>query len=92
MDIISLIGSDDFIDPVLLSLKVLLFIIPALALCGIPLGVFLGRRNGWGAAAADFIVSLPLVLPPIATGFVLLVLLGRQGLLGGFFYRFSEVI
>jgi molybdate transport system permease protein len=34
-------------------------------------------------AATDFLVSVPLVFPPIATGFILLMLLGRHGPLRG---------
>ena len=68
--------------PILLSSKVVVCVLPLLAAIGIPLGYILGRRNGPGAALVDFIVSLPLVFPPIATGFILLMLFGRHGALG----------
>ncbi len=39
-----------------------------------------------GRALLDGIVHLPLVLPPVVTGYFLLVLLGRHGLIGGWLY------
>ncbi|WGM41256.1 molybdate ABC transporter permease subunit [Caulobacter sp. NIBR1757] len=42
----------------------------------------LARGRFWGRGLLDALVHLPLVLPPVATGYALLLLLGRQGLLG----------
>ena len=39
----------------------------------------------------DFVVTLPLVFPPIATGFLLLMLLGRRSFLGGLLSRVAGV-
>ena len=65
-----------------LSLKVglwatLVSVLPALAVAWL-----LARRRFWGHAALDILVHLPLVLPPVVTGYLLLLLLGRKGLLG----------
>ena len=49
---------------------------------GIALGWVLARRAFRGKAIVETIVSLPLVLPPVATGFILLRLLGRRGPIG----------
>jgi molybdate transport system permease protein len=49
---------------------------------GIALGWVLARRAFRGKAVVETIVSLPLVLPPVATGFILLRLLGRRGPIG----------
>ena len=54
-----------------------------LIVLGIPLGAWLGRSRSRLSKAVEFLVGLPLVFPPIATGFLLLSLLGRNGLLGG---------
>ncbi len=89
MEFFKLLGSSSVIEPVMLSIKILIVILPMLALFGIPIGVFLGRRTGYGAVIADFLVSIPLIFPPIATGFILLVLLGRQSLIGGFLHKVS---
>jgi molybdate transport system permease protein len=37
-----------------------------------------------GKMVIEAIISLPLVLPPVVTGYALLILLGRQGWIGGF--------
>jgi molybdate transport system permease protein len=55
-------------------------------LFGIPLAYFLARRRFWGRGLVDLLVTLPLVLPPTVTGYYLIVLLGRRGLLGAPLY------
>jgi len=56
--------------------------------CILPPGIFLAwllARKSWpGKAFVETIVALPLVLPPVATGLILLKLLGRRGALGSF--------
>lgn len=45
-------------------------------------GWFLARRQFPGKALVDGLVNLPLVMPPVATGYLLLLVLGRRGFLG----------
>jgi molybdate transport system permease protein len=52
---------------------------------GILTALVLARLRFWGKAALDAVVHLPLVLPPVVTGYVLLLLFGRRGPLGRFF-------
>lgn len=49
---------------------------------GLALGYALAQRGWFGRGWVDALVTLPLVFPPVATGFVLLLLLGRRGLVG----------
>lgn len=49
---------------------------------GILLGWLLARRSWPGKSAVETLIALPLVLPPVATGFLLLRLFGRRGPLG----------
>ena len=49
---------------------------------GIALAWLLARRPFPGRTVVETLVSLPLVLPPVATGLILLRLLGRRGPLG----------
>ncbi len=49
---------------------------------GIALAWLLARKRFPGRALVETLVSLPLVLPPVATGLLLLQLLGRRGALG----------
>jgi molybdate transport system permease protein len=44
----------------------------------------LARKNWFGKSVIETLISLPLVLPPVATGLILLKLFGRRGPLGGF--------
>ena len=46
---------------------------------GVALGVLLARKRFPGRALVETVLALPLVLPPVVTGYVLLVLFGRHG-------------
>jgi len=58
-------------------------IVPA----GVPLAWLLARRRFRGRAILEALVTMPLVVPPVATGLLLLVLFSRRGVLGGFLER-----
>jgi molybdate transport system permease protein len=49
---------------------------------GIPLAWFLARKSWPGKWLVESFVSLPLVLPPVATGLLLLKIFGRNGIVG----------
>src|SRR6516164_6029793 len=49
---------------------------------GIGLSFLLARRQFWGKSLIETFLSLPLVLPPVVTGYLLLVVLGRRGWIG----------
>ncbi|MGO8701113.1 MAG: molybdate ABC transporter permease subunit [Limisphaerales bacterium] len=49
---------------------------------GLALAWCLARRHWRGKALVETVVALPLVLPPVVTGLILLKLLGRRGLIG----------
>ncbi|MCI0749970.1 MAG: molybdate ABC transporter permease subunit [Nevskiales bacterium] len=66
-----------------LSAKVALW---STALClplGIGIGWLLARREFPGKLLLDALVQMPMVLPPVVPGYLLLLLLGTQGPLGG---------
>ena len=52
---------------------------------GLVLAWLLARREWRGKSVVETLVALPLVMPPVATGLLLLKLLGRHGPLGGWF-------
>ena len=52
---------------------------------GIIVAMLLARGSFWGKSVLDAVVHLPLVLPPVVTGFLLLISLGRKAPLGAFF-------
>ena len=49
----------------------------------------LARGRFWGKSALNLAVHLPLLMPPVVTGYLLLVLFGTQGPLGRFFAIFG---
>jgi molybdate transport system permease protein len=51
---------------------------------GIAIAWLLARKNFWGKTLLDAIVHLPLVLPPVVTGYLLLITFGRRGPVGAF--------
>lgn len=58
-------------------------IVPA----GVPLAWLLARRRFPGRAVLEALVTMPLVVPPVATGLLLLVLFSRRGMLGALLER-----
>ena len=66
----------------MLSLKVSSWSVLIILIPGIFTGWLLARRNFVGKSLLDGIIHLPLVLPPVVTGYLLLLLLGKQGAIG----------
>src|ERR1700722_17203100 len=54
---------------------------------GLGMAWLLARRDWPGKSLLETCVSLPLVMPPVATGLILLNLFGRRGSLGGWLHR-----
>jgi molybdate transport system permease protein len=79
--------SADAASAVWLSVRVAVAATLLNALLGIPLAYLLARRRFWGRGLVDLLVTLPLVLPPTVTGYYLIVLLGRRGVLGAPLYE-----
>jgi molybdate transport system permease protein len=65
-----------------LSLLVSLVAVAASLPLGIACGFFLARRQFPGKALVETLINLPLVVPPVVTGYLLLVLFGSRGPLG----------
>ncbi len=83
--------------PLLLTAKVLALAGAMQLIAGVLTGYYLTTRKTFLREVVDFLVTLPLVFPPIATGFALLMLLGRDGLLGqwlglDFIFSFKGVV
>jgi molybdate transport system permease protein len=67
---------------ILLSLRVAVIATLVATPFGIALAWLLARRDFWGKSVVDAVVHLPLVLPPVVTGYLLLLTFGRRGLVG----------
>lgn len=64
------------------ALSTLLILPPGLAMAWL-----LARFRWRGKSIVETLVALPLVMPPVATGLILLQLLGRRGPVGGWLHR-----
>jgi molybdate transport system permease protein len=51
---------------------------------GIAIAMLLARGRFWGLGLINGLVLLPLILPPVVTGYILLILFGRRGPIGSF--------
>jgi molybdate transport system permease protein len=74
------------LEALLLSLRVALVAVAISLPLGIAVAWVLARCNFPGKAVFDGIVHLPLVLPPVVVGYLLLILLGRGGVFGRWLY------
>lgn len=71
-------------QPVLLSVKVALISLVFVFFFGVAAAYVMRSFEFTGKSALEAFFALPLVLPPVVTGFVLLVLIGKQGPIGRF--------
>ena len=77
--------SPDELTAIRLSLWVAMWAMAVSLPLGVATAMLLARGKFWGKSVLNVLVHLPLVLPPVVTGYVLLLLFGRKGPLGRFF-------
>ena len=70
------------LTPLWLTLKVALLATLLAGVAGIGLGWWMAQRRFPGHALADAVLMLPMVLPPTVLGYYLIVVVGRNGVLG----------
>lgn len=77
--------------PLFLTLKVSL--VSALGFCflGVPLAYWCARRESVLSKAVLLLATLPLIFPPIALGYLLMLLLGQQGFFGSWAMRVFDM-
>ena len=76
--------SEDEWMAVRLSLRVALVAMAGSLPFGILVGLLLARGRFWGRSLLDTVVHLPLILPPVVTGYLLLLTFGRRAPIGAF--------
>jgi molybdate transport system permease protein len=59
---------------------------------GIAIGWLLARKDFWGKTVVDGLVFLPLVLPPVVTGYLLLIWFGRRAPIGAFLDHYFGIV
>lgn len=79
--------SADELDALRLSARVALWCTMLCLPAGIALAWLLAKREFRGKLLVEALVQLPMVLPPVVPGYLLLVLLGRNGPLGGWLFE-----
>ncbi len=72
-----------------LSLQVATVATAFVFVTGITVAYFLARKNFRGKELLDILFTLPLVLPPTVTGYYLIVLFGRNGIVGKIIYHWT---
>jgi molybdate transport system permease protein len=82
--LLSLAGEDW--QAVWFSLRIALLAVALSLPFGVALGWVLARRSFPGKALVETLLNLPLVLPPVVTGYFLLALLGKKGYIGAWLY------
>jgi molybdate transport system permease protein len=75
-----------------LSLRIAIVATLAALPFGIAVAWLLARKDFWGKSLLDGLVHLPLVLPPVVTGYLLLIAFGRKGLIGGFLEQHFGIV
>jgi len=74
-----------------LSFKVALWCAILVLPIAVLMGWWLARKTFRGKSLIEGFINLPLVLPPVATGFILLLLLGTKGLIGQLMYEWLGI-
>ncbi|MDD3653372.1 MAG: molybdate ABC transporter permease subunit [Desulfotomaculaceae bacterium] len=68
--------------PLILSIRVAIIATVVVTCLGVPLTRLMARREFWGKDFLEAAITLPMVLPPSVVGYGLLMLIGKNGLLG----------
>ena len=76
-----ILSEDDWIA-LAISLKVALVASAASLPLGVAVAWLLARKSFPGKSILNGLVHLPLILPPVVTGYILLILFGRKGAIG----------
>src|SRR5699024_9791921 len=76
------ISMAEFLSPIWLSLKVAFFAGIIVIILGTAAGRLLARRYFKGKAVLETVLMLPMVLPPTVVGFVLIIVFGRNSIVG----------
>lgn len=79
------------IDALLVSLKVTLTAVFMSFVIGILLARVITKHNFKLKTLIEMLLLLPMFLPPSVVGYILLILIGRKGAIGGFLYKYFDI-
>lgn len=77
---------------VALSLKVSFWATLVSLPFGVAVAYVLARYEFWGKQALNGLVHLPLILPPVVTGYILLLSFGRKGFIGALLDQYLGIV
>jgi molybdate transport system permease protein len=84
--------SPDELTAIKLSLRVGFWAMAGSLPIGLVVAMLLARGRFWGRSLLNVFVYLPLVMPPVVTGYILLILFGRRGVLGAFLAEYLGIV
>ena len=84
--------SPEEITAIRLSLKVAFWAMTASLPVGILVALLLARGRFWGKSLLNGVAHLPLIMPPVVTGYLLLIWFGRRGPVGEFLYEWFGIV
>jgi molybdate transport system permease protein len=76
-------------SPLLITLKIATISTFFVAVLGFLIAYLLARREFTGKRLADVLLTLPVILPPTVTGYILVLLLGKNGIMGRIFFAIT---
>ena len=78
------------------AVRLSLLVASTAMLASLPFGIatawLLARGRFWGKSLLDAVVHLPLILPPVVTGYLLLIGFGRRGPIGQWLYDWFGIV
>jgi molybdate transport system permease protein len=80
--------SPEEISIIWLSLSVALLATLICLPVGVALAWILARKQFWGKSLLNSMVHMPLILPPVVTGYLLLLTFGKKGVVGNYLYEY----
>ncbi len=83
--------SSEEISVIILTLKAALVSTFITLPIAIWLGWMLAKKNFLGKLIIEGLINIPLVAPPIVTGYLLLIVLGKNGIIGRFIHELFEI-
>jgi len=75
--------------PLVLSLWVSVLATSIIAVFGTLIAYVLARKRFLGRTMLDAFTTLPMILPPTVTGYYLIILLGKNGIIGNYIYKLT---
>ncbi len=83
----SLYLNEESIFAIKLSVKVATYSTILVVLLGTPIAYFLARKEFKLKQVVELIIMLPIVFAPTVTGYILLIILGKHGIIGSLIYK-----